>query len=163
MHGGTVTAHSEGEGKGSEFVVEMPAFVAPAATPEDAHQHRAAPTDLRSLRILIVDDNRDTADLTAQALSSLGHDVRVAYDPQSALATATNFLPDAALLDIGLPVMDGYELARHIRARVGDGVRFVAVSGYGQTSDRQRSRDAGFAEHLVKPVSFASLQAALQT
>lgn len=162
MHGGTVTAHSEGEGKGSEFVVELPAFVAPAATREDAHhQHRAVPTDLRPLRILIVDDNRDTADLTAQALSSLGHDVRVAYDPQSALATVSDFLPDAALLDIGLPAMDGYELARHLRARVGDVVHFVAVSGYGQTSDQQRSRDAGFAEHLVKPVSFASLQAAL--
>jgi signal transduction histidine kinase/ActR/RegA family two-component response regulator len=162
MHGGTVTAHSEGEGKGSEFVVELPAFVAPAATPEDADQHPTVHADLRPLRILIVDDNRDTADLTAQALSSLGHDVRVAYDPQSALAAVTNFLPDAALLDIGLPAMDGYELARHLRAHVGDVVRFVAISGYGQTSDRQRSRDAGFAEHLVKPISFASLQAALQ-
>ena len=104
-------------------------------------------------RLLVVDDNEDAALMLAEALSASGHDTAVAHDGPSALQTAARFRPDIGLLDIGLPVMDGYELARQFRAREGLArVRLVAVTGYGQEHDRRRSADAGFDAHLVKPV-----------
>jgi CheY-like chemotaxis protein len=104
-------------------------------------------------RVLVVDDNRDAAELVAEALTLSGFATCVAFDGPSALAAAPNFAPDVALLDLGLPVMDGFALARRLRELDGlAGLRLVAVTGYGQPSDRDRSRQAGFDEHLVKPV-----------
>lgn len=109
-------------------------------------------------RILIVDDNRDVAQALVTALRIFGHDVRVAFDGPSALAVVGSFTPDVALLDIGLPVMDGYELVRRLRTQLPRETRFIALSGYGQPSDRTRSREAGFDMHLVKPIEIAALQ-----
>lgn len=156
LHGGNVTARSAGAGQGSRFVVELPATQAALsptamAMPETPHGHH---------KILVVDDNTDSADLTAQVLAEMGHEVRVAYDGPSALDTVDGFVPDVALLDIGLPGMTGYELATELDAKIGH-IRFIAMSGYGQPRDRDRSRDAGFASHLVKPVSIAMLRDAV--
>src|SRR5690606_18527564 len=113
----------------------------------------------QSKRILVVDDNRDAAEAIAEFLSELGYTVRVAHDGPTALQLARQFKPDVGLLDIGLPVMDGYELARQLRAS-GDlpaHLRLVAITGYGQEADRQRSKDAGFNAHIVKPVDAQAL------
>ena len=113
-------------------------------------------------RILVVDDNPDAADTLAEALRMEGHEVRVALDGPGALAIAPGFRPHSALLDIGLPVMDGYELAGRLRNHAAlAGIRLIAVSGYGQPTDRRRSLDAGFAEHLVKPVELEAILDAL--
>jgi PAS domain S-box-containing protein len=163
MHGGSVSATSDGPGKGSEFTVRLPALEAPAL----ARQPNAAPAPSaarrRSLqRILVVDDNPDAADTLAEALRLEGHEVRVALDGPGALAIAPGFRPHSALLDIGLPVMDGYELAGRLRNHPAlAGIRLIAVSGYGQPTDRRRSLDAGFAEHLVKPVELEAILDAL--
>jgi CheY-like chemotaxis protein len=114
--------------------------------------------DSRGLRILVVDDNADAARLLADSLSVLGHGTRVAHDGPVALRIAEEYRPDAALVDIGLPVMDGYELARRLRALPGlERVCLIAVTGYGQSEDRARSREAGFDAHLVKPVQHERL------
>jgi two-component system CheB/CheR fusion protein len=163
MHGGSVSATSDGPGKGSEFTVRLPALEAPVL----ARQPNAAPAPSaarrRSLqRILVVDDNPDAADTLAEALRLEGHEVRVALDGPGALAIAPGFRPHSALLDIGLPVMDGYELAGKLRNHPAlAGIRLIAVSGYGQPTDRRRSLDAGFAEHLVKPVELEAILDAL--
>jgi signal transduction histidine kinase len=171
-HGGTVAARSAGRGHGSELTVRLPlagpavgpaapSLVAPAL-PVAATEPEAGGAGHPSRRILIVDDNEDAAWILAETLSLIGHDVRCAHDGPSALRTAVEHSPEIALLDIGLPVMDGYELAARLRAepRVA-GVRLIALTGYGQPGDRQRSTDAGFAAHLVKPVSIAALVAAI--
>lgn len=124
-----------------------------SATPHD----RAAAAGPSRQRILVVDDDQDGAELVAEALAAAG-EVRVAFDGGAALALLDAFVPDLALLDLSLPVMDGYELARRIRAIV-PAVRLVAISGYGRESDRCRSIGAGFAEHLVKPLDLARLRA----
>ncbi|HVV81465.1 MAG TPA: ATP-binding protein [Kofleriaceae bacterium] len=159
MHGGIVSARSEGVGKGAEFEIRLPALprntesARPAIAPAVA-----APNGTR--RVLIVDDNVDIADLLAEALSALGHDARVAYDGPAALAMATAFEPDIAFVDIGLPVMDGFELAGRLREASGERpLRLIAVTGYGQDSDRDRSAAAGFDLHLVKPIQLATLTA----
>jgi signal transduction histidine kinase/CheY-like chemotaxis protein len=155
MHGGTVEVHSEGHNRGSEFVVTLPAAaVRPPAGTGDA----AAPSGARlgagaGRRILVVDDNEDAAELLASALEVMGHTTRVAHDGPEALKLAAEFDPELALLDIGLPVMDGYELARRFHDHPDlRRVPLVAVTGYGQPSDRERSEAAGFDAHLVKPV-----------
>ena len=162
MHGGGVQAVSEGPGRGSEFVVRLPLLppdrCKPAPTPEK--QSRQAGTPPR--RVLIVDDNRDAADSLAVLLKLAGHEVRVAYDGPSALAEAPNFRPDVVLLDIGLPRMDGCEVARRLRQQPGmENVLLVALTGFGQEQDRRRSHEAGFNAHCVKPVDFEVLQAVL--
>ncbi len=111
--------------------------------------------------VLIVDDNEDAADLLGEILDARDYEVRVAHRSADALAILASFQPDVALLDIGLPVMDGYELARRIHD-LQPTVRLIAVTGYGQTDDRERTAAAGFAEHLVKPVSIASVTSALE-
>ena len=111
------------------------------------------------MRVLVVDDNPDAAETIADALRESGHDVRVAYDGPHALQVAETFRPTVAFLDIGLPVMDGYELARRLRERVDSELRIVAVTGYGQAEDRLRAERAGFVAHLVKPVDIQSLDA----
>ena len=159
MHGGGVTAASEGPGRGSEFTVRLPALgepVAPKAGPR-ATLPRAA---RQSSRVLVVDDNRDTAAGLSKLLKLLGHDVRVAYDGPTAVELARTHRPEVVLLDIGLPGMDGYEVAKRLRGEEGcRGAMIVAASGYGQEEDRRRSREAGFDHHLVKPVDFDALMA----
>jgi signal transduction histidine kinase/CheY-like chemotaxis protein len=157
LHGGKVAAKSEGPGRGSEFSLTLPLATRGVAEPQ-ALDTTAPPVRPRAQRILLVDDNRDAADSTAQALSEVGHDVRVAYDGPSALHLSEELEPNLALLDIGLPVMDGYELARRLRAKHSTrSLKLVAVTGYGQKTDRERSRQAGFDAHLVKPVSVDEL------
>ena len=153
LHGGSVHAHSEGRGLGSEFVVRLPlcsAALVPA--PEEA-----APVVMpiaASQRVLLVDDNADGADTLGRLLRAHGHTVEVYHDPVSALAALDRLKPTVALLDIGLPVLDGYQLAARIRALPGgEGCRLVALSGYGLAADHARSRAAGFERHLVKPVN----------
>jgi signal transduction histidine kinase len=153
MHGGSVSAESDGPGKGSEFIVRLPALESPARAAPFRPPPPAAERKRRAQRILVVDDNPDAADTLAEALRLEGHEVRVALDGPGALAVAPAFKPHCALLDIGLPVMDGYELAGRLRSHPAlQGIRLIAVSGYGQSTDRRRSLDAGFVEHLVKPV-----------
>jgi signal transduction histidine kinase/CheY-like chemotaxis protein len=163
MHGGTVVARSEGEGRGSTFEVRLPALAATYASQvvkfEDETEAEESGT-----RVLVVDDNRDAADLLGEALSTLGFRARIAYDGPSALDVAANFAPDIALLDIGLPVMDGYELARRLRSQVdGSGpLRLVALTGYGSASDRAKSAAAGFDAHMVKPINLTTLATTLK-
>lgn len=156
LHGGTVSAHSEGPGTGSELTVTLPAATGAtdeAATPlARGAQTRAARTRGGPL-VLVVDDNADAAELLAELLHELGYATRVAGDGLAALALARESTPALAFLDIGLPVMDGYELAGRLRALAGRQLRLVAVTGYGQAHDRRRALGAGFDEHLVKPVS----------
>jgi CheY-like chemotaxis protein len=111
--------------------------------------------------VLVVDDNRDAAELLAEAMRTAGHSVRIAFDGPSALAEAERFRPELGLLDIGLPLMDGYELARALGERV-PGIKLVAVTGYGQDADRARTLQAGFCEHFVKPVELADVLAAIE-
>ncbi len=161
LHGGTIKAHSDGLGKGSEFVMRFPvaservrAPGGPAASVAGT-AHPAMPT---GRRILVVDDNIDAARLTAEALESVGHATRVAFDGPAALEMAGTFCPDLALLDLGLPLMDGYELAEQLVAGApGRRPLLVAMTGYGQASDRERTRVAGFDAHVVKPVDFSHL------
>ena len=159
LHGGAVSAHSDGPGRGSRFTVSLPrsAAATPPLPPAAADPPIAVARTPR--RVLLVDDNLDAADTLAELLRLAGHDVRVVSDGPAALATVHAFKPDVALLDIGLPVMDGYELARHLRAAVATPLRLVALTGYGQDHDRERSRAAGFAEHVVKPIDGARLLA----
>ncbi len=156
-HGGTVVARSEGLGRGSELEVALPAATCPIiVAPPPA-------TELRGgARILVVDDNEDAAELLAEALDRSGYVTRVANDALHALDAYRDFDPAAAILDIGLPVIDGYELARRIRALPGGcDVHLIAVTGYGQPSDRERAASAGFDRHLVKPVSIATIRGLL--
>ena len=153
LHDGTVTALSAGRGHGSTFTIdlplsEIPAIAAQAAVPPESRRRGAG-----ALRVLVVDDNSDAADTLADALAALGCDSRVAHDGAEAIRIAAEYEPQVALLDIGLPVMDGYELAARLReAPRGEQLRLVAVTGYGQDSDRRRAFEAGFDAHLVKPV-----------
>jgi signal transduction histidine kinase/DNA-binding response OmpR family regulator len=154
LHGGVVEAASEGPGRGSTFYVRLPAAEAPA---RPAHAGTAVngspPLQAGRLQVLLVDDNRDAADALAALLRATGYKVEVFHDGPSALRAIAGALPDVVLLDIGLPGMDGYEIARAIRRMPGaDGTLIVAVTGYGQEDDYDRSRDAGFDDHLVKPV-----------
>jgi CheY-like chemotaxis protein/two-component sensor histidine kinase len=158
IHDGSVEARSAGLGKGSEFVVRLP--LGPDQAPERAPglPPEAKPDHAVPRRVLIVDDNLEAAGMLATLLETLGHDTTVAGDGPSALAIAPAFRPEVALLDIGLPVMDGYELARRLRSMDGFATtRLVAITGYGQASDRRSSRAAGFDEHLVKPVNVDTL------
>jgi PAS domain S-box-containing protein len=163
LHGGSVTAHSDGPGKGSEFTVRLPLTRVVTATGTPPRGMSAA--DLLPIgaepdgpRVLVVDDNRDAAEALVDALNTLGFATRVAFDGPQALELAADFQPQVALLDIGLPVMDGFELARRLRDVAGlERIQLVAITGYGQDSDRKRSAEAGFAEHLVKPVELARL------
>jgi CheY-like chemotaxis protein len=155
LHGGTVEAHSAGERMGSTFVVRLPALDAPHSAPAGVPPTTAAHA---ARRILVVDDNRDAVDALAMMLKLGGNDVEIAYDGMTALATAQSFVPDAVVLDIGLPGIDGYEVARRLRARPETAhALIVAVTGYGQKEDRERSRAAGFDHHLVKPIESDAL------
>jgi PAS domain S-box-containing protein len=157
LHGGTVEAFSEGLGRGSEFTVKLPMTSPPA--PASEQPDRPASAAGAPLRVLVVDDNKDTADSAALLLRRSGHDVRTAYSGDVVLAEALTFRPDAVLLDLGLPVADGYEVARRLRNDPDcKHVALIAVSGYGQERDRQRSREAGFDAHLTKPVDMQKVE-----
>jgi PAS domain S-box-containing protein len=153
LHGGTVTAHSAGVGQGSEFTLRLPAS-APANRPVDAPVRRSRELSAGcGHRILVVDDNRDAASTIGRFLSEVGYEVQIAGDASQALSAALVIRPHVAVIDIGLPVMDGYALGRELRARMGGAVpELIALTGYGQEQDQRRSAEAGFAAHLVKPV-----------
>jgi signal transduction histidine kinase len=162
LHGGSVEAHSAGPGLGSDFVIRLPALAASRSAGADADAGDSA-SARASLRVLVVDDNRDGAELIAEALEIGGHTPRIAFDGPSALDAAAVFEPDVALLDLGLPVMDGYELAERLQSRAtGAPMVVIAITGYGQEADRQRSESCGFRAHLVKPIDLDALQRLLQ-
>ncbi len=162
LHGGRVQAHSEGAGKGSEFVVELPMLAAAEVQPREERSITPLPGERRlGRRVLVVDDNPDAAEMLGEGLRMLGYEVAIAHDGPQALEAVGRFTADAAVLDIGLPVMDGYELARRLRKQCGSSLRLLAVTGYGQSVDRARSKRAGFDEHFVKPVGIEALDRAL--
>jgi CheY-like chemotaxis protein len=160
MHGGRVEVRSEGLGKGSEFIVHLPLA---APLPKAIPPREAAPAGDRSpRRVLVVDDNRDAADTLAMLVTGLGSAVRVAYEGAAALEIVPVFDPDIVLLDLGMPGMDGYEVARRIRqSPTGANIVLVAVTGWGEEKDQHRTREAGFDLHLVKPVRLDALRALL--
>jgi PAS domain S-box-containing protein len=161
VHDGTVSARSDGPGKGAEIVVRLPAQARPVAE-ETADATSRWLTTQRRARVLVVDDNLDALMLLVELLGYLGYEVVYADDGESALELACSTRPSVALIDIGLPGMDGYELARRLRQiEELDGLKLVAVTGYGRESDRACSRAAGFDLHLVKPVAMDTLQATL--
>lgn len=158
LHGGTAEAHSAGAGKGSEFVVRVPLAQDQerAAAPVEP---RLRPDPGEPRRILVVDDHRDVAATICELLSMLGHVAERAHDGPSALAAFATFAPDLVLLDLGLPGMNGYEVARRLRGEPGGtDVTIVAITGWGQPADRARTREAGFDHHLVKPAALAALR-----
>ncbi len=161
-----MSASSDGPGKGSEFVVRLPRVTA-GSIPDEAPVDKLAPVSAvprrsDSPRILVVDDSVDGAEMLATALTAKGYDTRVAHDAPSALRIASEFRPAVGFLDIGLPVMDGYELAAHLRELPElNGMKLIALTGYGQESDRRKSREAGFDHHLVKPVDFTAVESVL--
>ncbi len=160
MHGGTVEARSLGIGHGREFVVRLP--VAEPRAPIPPALPRTGEQDMAALRVLVVDDNRDGADSLATILNLLGADVHVAYDGPSALELLPICRPAVVLLDIGMPGMDGHEVALRVREDPEHrDMTLIAMTGWGQESDRRRSKAAGFEHHLVKPVEFEALRALL--
>ncbi|QGZ66157.1 ATP-binding protein [Paraburkholderia acidisoli] len=157
MHHGEILVRSDGVGHGATFEIELPRIAMPAGAPIEPDT-----AGIRSRRVLVVDDNRDAADSLSMLLGVLGHTPEVAYGALEAIERAQTFLPEVALLDIGLPGMNGYELAGKLREIPHlEGVRLVAVTGYGQPEDYQRTREAGFDEHLVKPIDHDALQRSL--
>jgi CheY-like chemotaxis protein len=164
MHGGTITVCSEGRDRGSEFIVRLPVADQPAQKPEQAVHHTEKPASAASLRILVVDDDRDSTVSLSMLLQIMGHKVRIAYDGPQAIDMAGEFRPDIALLDIGLPGMNGYEVARCIRREPwGRRITLIALTGWGQEEDRRHSEEAGFDYHLVKPVEAPALAKLLAT
>jgi signal transduction histidine kinase/ActR/RegA family two-component response regulator len=156
MHGGTVAAASKGLGQGSVFTVRLPAVAKPAQ--EEQPPDTVAPRS-DSRRILVIEDNDDGRHMMVSLLALDGHSVRAARDGASGILEAERWMPDVALVDIGLPDMEGYEVARRIRAADGDGrVKLVALTGYGQATDKQRAAEAGFDLHLTKPIAADALQ-----
>jgi two-component system, chemotaxis family, CheB/CheR fusion protein len=177
LHGGSIEAHSAGEGKGSEFVVRLPLSSKPMTAP-GTRGSNAGPelptgtavdesfqpaTQNHGRRILVVEDNEDAAELLSTILKIDGNEVRAAHNGPEALSVSTEWHPEVVLLDIGLPGMDGYEVARRLRQEPGlSDLMLVALTGYGQEEDRQRVREAGFAHHLVKPVDLDAMKRVLQ-
>jgi CheY-like chemotaxis protein len=159
MHGGSLTAHSAGPGQGSRFTLVLPRHAPGAAHAADAQA--AAPAE-PALRILVADDNEDAAVTLALALELQGHQVCTAHDGSSALAAVASFAPQVALLDLGMPGMSGWDLARHLRdSPAHRDLTLAAITGWGSESDRQRAREAGFDEHFVKPVDLGAILAFL--
>jgi CheY-like chemotaxis protein len=160
LHGGRVEVASEGPGSGSTFRVRLPLVetVALETVPAAAVTARPSPS-AESRTVLVVDDNVDAAMLLADLLSARGYETQIAHDAPAVLRLGADEVPDIALVDIGLPAMDGYELARRLREQPAwRGVTMLAVTGYGQNTDRERSKEAGFDQHLVKPIDLATLE-----
>jgi CheY-like chemotaxis protein/anti-sigma regulatory factor (Ser/Thr protein kinase) len=151
MHGGKTTVSSDGTGRGTTFLIELPQIPAAAVTPD--RSLAATPAPVTSRRILIVEDNQDSREMLRILLERAGHEVGEASDGASGVAAIVSTRPDVALVDLGLPGLDGFEVARRVRASdAGGSVRLVALTGYGLPADQRRSREAGFDAHLVKPV-----------
>jgi CheY-like chemotaxis protein len=160
MHGGTVAVWSAGNGRGSEFTITLPLAVT-------AELDRASgvnqPAERVSMKILVADDSQDGADSLAFLLKAAGHEVFTAYDGRTAIALAEEKQPDAVLLDIGMPEVSGYDVARAIRREAwGRSMRLIALTGWGQAEHRRRSLEVGFDDHLVKPVELDLLESVLQ-
>jgi PAS domain S-box-containing protein len=161
MHAGRVEAHST-VGRGSEFIVRLPVHASAHERPVDPDKSVRVPA--RALRVLVMEDNPDVARSIARLLQVAGHEVRVAQDGESGMSVAREFAPDAILLDIGLPVVNGLQVARRIRQEPGlRNVLLVALTGHGQEADRQATRSAGFDHHLAKPVDFKTIESTLAT
>ena len=152
LHGGQVSVHSAGLGCGSTFCVTLP-VVSPAIHSNEGHGKVPGATAVQGIRILIVDDSRDAADSMALLLTTMGHEVEIAYDGTAALRSRGTSSVDLVFLDIGLPDLDGYELVRRLKPRANPGARFIALTGYGSDDDKSRSHQAGFDRHVVKPLS----------
>ena len=161
LHDGAIEAHSEGPGRGSEFVVRLP--LSYARLGEGATRRREA-TDATARRILLADDNVDFATSLGQLLAARGHDVRIVHDGEEAIREAEAFEPEVAFVDIGMPKVHGYDVARQLRSQPATaGALLVAVTGWGQDNDRKRAREAGFDRHLVKPVDPAEIEQILES
>jgi CheY-like chemotaxis protein len=160
LHGGQVSAESAGAGRGASFTLRLPLAGAVGASPASASEtHRS----VQPLRVEIVEDNRDAAESLRDVLELFGCTVVIAYSGLDALERAREFQPQIVLCDLGLPGMDGFQVARELRRDPATaGVRLIAISGYGQEEDQRRSREAGFDLHLTKPVDFAQLQQQLE-
>ena len=155
LHGGTVTAHSDGVGKGCEFTIRLPIVAAATAVPEAP---RAATAPQSSRRIVIVEDNADVRELLRLKLRRLGHTVDAVGDGISGVDTIVGTKPDMALIDIGLPRLDGYQVAMQVRERLGKDVVLVAVSGFGQPEDKRKAIEAGFDDHITKPADVQDIE-----
>jgi signal transduction histidine kinase/ActR/RegA family two-component response regulator len=155
-HGGTITVGSDGRRRGSTFTVELP-MVASAEAPPSLRTQPPPTAARTSVRVLVVDDNIDLAELLSEALQNEGFQTAIAHDAHGALERWQSFVPHAAVLDVGLPDLDGYELAKTLRAQYGTNMTLIAATGYGQPKDRARAADAGFDCHLIKPVSVHDL------
>ncbi len=161
LHGGSVEARSDGVGRGSEFIVRLPVAEAPPPGPEQPAAGDTAGGG-RKWRVLVVDDNRDAADALARMLRLMGHEAHLAHDGPEAIQAAEALRPEVVLLDIGLPKMNGYDVARHLRRQAwGAGMTLIALTGWGGEEDRRRSAEAGMDEHLTKPVGLATLEKVL--
>jgi CheY-like chemotaxis protein len=159
LHDGTIEARSDGLGCGTTFSVRLPMVAALHEAPvREAPAPAAEPR-----RVLVADDLADAAEMLRLMLDSRGHEVRVANDGAQAIAIAKEFRPDIALLDIGMPRVDGYEAAREIRRALGTGIVLVALTGWGQEEHRQRAREAGFDHHLTKPAEPEELEALIKS
>jgi PAS domain S-box-containing protein len=164
LHGGAIQAASAGRGQGSTFTVRLPLAAGSGPDQDDALPSVGAGTDPTALRVLVVDDNRDSADSLAVLLEMKGHEARVAYDGESALATAKSYLPQLVLTDLAMPNVDGFGLLRELRSNpMLSLTRIVAMSGFGQSSDREQSLAAGFDAHLVKPLEMSVLNELLES
>jgi len=155
LHHGTIEAKSDGPGRGSEFIVRIPVVTAPSAarTTIPRSEERSA-----GFKVLVADDNVDSAVMLSEALRGLGHDVRIAHDGVASVETALSFAPDVAFLDIGMPRMNGYDAGKQMRDRFGDNITLVAITGWGQEADRRRAREASFDHHLTKPVDLSVVE-----
>jgi signal transduction histidine kinase/ActR/RegA family two-component response regulator len=167
MHGGAISVHSDGPGQGSEFIISLPMYEwqTPSEVSSAASEPSGTPAPKSGpIRILVVDDNRDSADSLGLLLELVGNEVRIVHDGQAAVEAANEFQPRVVLLDIGLPTLNGYEAARKIREQPwSKQAVMIAVTGWGEDVDRQRSKQAGFDHHLVKPVDLDALTALLAT
>jgi signal transduction histidine kinase len=163
LHGGHITAHSAGPGRGSTFVVSLPAARSSPVARETPPIRATQQGETRGRRVLLVEDNVDGAATMAELLRHMNAEVQVAANGEDALAVINEFAPELVLLDIGLPGMSGYEVASRLRSMLGRDVQIVALSGYGSPQDQARARSAGFDEHLVKPASAEALQRLLET
>jgi CheY-like chemotaxis protein len=161
LHHGSIEAKSEGAGKGAEFIIRLPAE--PAGQAHDTAQpKRRANTRTVARRVLVVDDNVDAALMLAALVKQFGHEVLTVHDGPQALRVAETYRPDVILLDIGMPGMNGFEVARALREKgITPAPKIVAVTGWGKAEDHERSREAGFDMHLVKPVEVSQIQQAL--
>ena len=163
LHGGSIEAHSDGPGRGTEFVVRLPIALAPGATKPERRRPSSTPAS-RRLKVLIVDDNNDLVHMLELAVAGMGHEVRKALDGRSAISAALSFRPDVVLLDLGLPVVSGLDVARELRRHPEmTNTRLVALTGWGQEEDRHRTSKAGFDHHLTKPTDPEELEGLLAT